>query len=276
MIGGDPALASLTVQPLRRRRLAMDDIVIEIDRPPQDENRVADHIPVLVGAWTGRNKAEHQRLSEQLSQAEVKIAKLSQEHQSRGAEIDSRQKDFQNQLGARARKIQELEAAVENLAAAKFRLEKDVNAKATVAEGKAKELGARLAAALKERKELEARHAKELEDQASKHKVELERREQVKAQEVVRLQQAVQEKSKALKVVELELTRYRAAKPGAGPAAKGAAPASGAPRAPAGSSAPRPNASGATARPAKAEKSSVLPPGDDQEDWDILVDKLDK
>jgi len=220
-----------------------------------------------------RSKVEHHRLTEQLSQAEAKIAKLSHEQNSRVAESDSRQKDFQNQLGARARKIQELEAAVENLAAAKTRLEKDGNVKATVAEGKAKELGAKFAAALKERKELEARHAKELEDQASKHRAELERREQVKAQEVVRLQQAVQEKSKALKVVELELTRYRT-KPGAGPA-KSAAPASGAPRVPPAASAPRPTA--ATAKPAPAkEKSSLLPPGDDQEDWEILVDKLDK
>ena len=56
-----------------------------------------------------------------------------------------------------------------------------------------------------------------MEELNAKQKAEIERREQVKAQEVQRLQAAVQEKSKALKVVELELARYKNKPPGARP-----------------------------------------------------------
>jgi hypothetical protein len=81
----------------------------------------------------------------------------------------------------------------------------------------------KLQAAMGERKAMEAKHLKDLEDAVAKHKAEMDRREQVKAQEVKRLQEAVQEKSKQLKVVELELARYKN-KPGAPAARPAAAP----------------------------------------------------
>jgi len=232
-----------------------------------------------------KDKAEHQRLSEQLAEAEVRLSRASQEQQSRAAGFETRQKEWQSQLAIRAKKTQELEAAVENLMSAKARLEKEVNSKAAVTEVKAKELLAKLAVALKERKDLEARHAKELADQSSKHKLELERRDQMKSQEVLRLQHAVQEKSKALKVVELELARYKnkpAAAPTTGSAKAAAAPAADGSRPSAGPIS-RPNLKPAVPKPVapapkeiKPEKSPVFPPGDDQEDWTALVDKLDK
>ena len=103
----------------------------------------------------------------------------------------------------------------------------------------------------------------------------------MKGQEVVRLQHAVQEKSKALKVVELELARYKSrpagaptvgsAKPLATPAPDGTRPTAG--------PISKPNLKPAVPKPAAhtpKEVKPVLPPGDDQEDWTALVDKLDK
>jgi hypothetical protein len=92
-------------------------------------------------------------------------------------------------------------------------------------EGRVNEAAAKLSAASKEKKELEARHLKELDDLVAKQKLESERRDTVRAQEVQRLQQAVQEKSKALKVVELELARYKTKGAAAPSAARSAAPA---------------------------------------------------
>src|SRR5581483_7488643 len=122
------------------------------------------------------------------------------------------------QLALRARKVSELEQALEAAGQNKARAEKELQAKIAAAEGKAQEASMKLAQAAKEKKDLEARHLKELEDQVQKQKAEIERREAIKQQEVTRLQAAVQEKSKALKVGELELARYKN-KP-AGPAAK--------------------------------------------------------
>src|SRR3712207_7353213 len=88
-----------------------------------------------------------------------------------------------------------------------------MNAKVAAAEAKANEAATKLAAAQRERKELEAKQLKEIEDLNAKQKAELERRDSIKAQEVARLQQSVQEKSKALKVAELELARYKSKAP---------------------------------------------------------------
>jgi hypothetical protein len=135
------------------------------------------------------------QLKEELNTAKASIAQLTQEAQQRTADADAKLKEIQGQLTTRARKIQELELALETVVGAKNRSEKDLNAK--------------LAAALRERKELEAKRLKDIEELNAKQKVELERRDSIKSQEVARLQQFVQEKSKALKVAELELARYK-------------------------------------------------------------------
>ena len=102
------------------------------------------------------------------------------------------------------------------------KVEKELGAKVQGAEAKAAEATTKMQALAREKKDLEGKHLKDMEDQAAKQKAELDRREQVKAQEVQRLQAAVQEKSKALKVVELELARYKN-KPAGAPAKPGAA-----------------------------------------------------
>ena len=67
----------------------------------------------------------------------------------------------------------------------------------------------RLQAELRERQDGESRQARELEAIVGRHKQELERKEQQRQQEISKLRESVQEKAKALRVVELELERYK-------------------------------------------------------------------
>lgn len=177
-------------------------------------------------------KKHADELGAKLQRAEARIAQIQQEATTRAQEMETRLKDAQSQLAQRQRRVAELEQAVETSSAARTRSEKELQAKIAAAEHKAQETTSKLQAAMAERKSLEAKHLKDLEDAGGKHKAEMERREQVKAQEVKRLQEAVQEKSKQLKVVELELARYKN-KPGA-PArpATSAAPAAARPAPP--------------------------------------------
>ncbi len=234
-------------------------------------------------------KAEYAQSSQRATAQQQQLARLNQEQQARLTDLETKQKEGQAQLAIRARKVQELESAVENLHGVKSRLEKEVHAKVAAAEEKAKDLTVKLNASVKDRKDYEFRHQKDLEELAAKHKLESERREAVKGQEVLRLQQAVQEKSKALKVAELELARYKgkpslagASKPLSTPAepsrTSGATAALGVSGA--NSSKPRPVAAAkpapAPARPAPA-KSPLIPQGEEEQDeWSRLVDELDK
>ncbi|MBS1152793.1 MAG: aglZ, partial [Myxococcaceae bacterium] len=111
---------------------------------------------------------------------------------------------------------------LEGASSTKAKGEKELGAKVAVAEAKANDAATKLQSLMREKKELEGKHLLQMEELGAKQKAELDRREQVKAQEVQRLQAAVQEKSKALKVVELELARYKN-KPAAGAARPAAA-----------------------------------------------------
>lgn len=160
-----------------------------------------------------QTRAESKRLQEdlqgKLNRADARITQLTQEFQGRGAKAEQDAKDALQQLTVRSRKIQELEKAVETAHSAKIRLEKELTARLVAGDSNLNEGNARIAALLKERKEVEGRHLREVEEINAKHKAELERRDSVKSQETARLQQAVLEKSKALKVIELELARYK-------------------------------------------------------------------
>jgi myosin heavy subunit len=157
------------------------------------------------------------------ARAERQLAQANQEVKTRVGELENKIKEAHDQLAHRAHKIQELEAALEALYSGKSRMEKEHASKLSSLASRSDEAAARLAAAMKERKDLEGRHLKELEDLAGKHKADLERRDSVRLQEVARLQQAVQEKSKALKVVELELARHRTKGTGSAPSKPAAA-----------------------------------------------------
>ncbi len=144
-----------------------------------------------------------------LQRTEARVAQVQVEAQARNQDAEAKAKDLNNQLALRGRRVSELEQALEGASSTRAKGEKELGAKVAVAETKANEAAAKLQAMTRERKELEGKHVAQLEELGIKQKAELDRREQVKAQEVLRLQSAVQEKSKALKVVELELARYK-------------------------------------------------------------------
>ena len=108
----------------------------------------------------------------------------------------------------------------------------------------AQDLTQKLAAAQRVQKDLEARLQKEGAEQAQKLKAELERREAQRQQEVARLQQALQEKSKQLKVMELEVQRIKQ---------KGGSPSSGSPL-------PSPGCAQVSASPSPAARKPPPPP----------------
>ena len=160
----------------------------------------------------------------------------------------------------------------------------------------------RLQASVREKKELEARHAKEVAEAAEKHRAEVDRKEQQRAQDIGRLQASVQEKAKALKVAELELQRLKA-KGGALPAAARPAAAKLATTVPNMPAAPAPAAPRAAAAPPPAvdpfpnneveepqEPTVVMSlnvakavveqpqkkPGAPDDEWNDVVDAIDK
>ncbi len=57
---------------------------------------------------------------------------------------------------------------------------------------------------------LEAKQSKDLQELHAKHRVDVERRDQLKAQEIRQLQEALQEKAKLLKIAEFEIARAKA------------------------------------------------------------------
>jgi hypothetical protein len=123
------------------------------------------------------------------------------------------EKEGQAALAARAKRVLELEQALEAATGARAKAEKDLGQRAQVAEAKAVEVTQKLAATQRVQKELEARVQKEGQDLSLKHKGEMDRREAQRAQEVARLQQALQEKAKSVKILELELQRFKSRVP---------------------------------------------------------------
>ena len=208
-----------------------------------------------------------------------------QELQARGEETEAKLKESQGQLAARAKKIQELESAVETAHVSRQRAEKELSQRAAAAESRANEATARLTAIQKDRKEAEVRLHREVEELTAKQKGELDRRDAIKAQELGRLQAALQEKSKQLKVVELELQRYKTKGPAAArPAARPARPPAAAPRRPPEErtvSAPKPVA--AKAPPPAAEpidedegdRTVMIQVGSGDDEWSKLLDNLE-
>ena len=167
-------------------------------------------------------------VNQKLQRAEGRVAQLTQDLSTKLGDLETRSKEAQLQLQQRTKKIQELELAFENATSAKTRAEKDAAARIAAAESRANEASAKMGGLAKERKDLEGKQLNELNELIAKQKTELERRDAIKAQEVARLQQTVQEKSKQLKVVELELARYKTK----GTAAAGAPKAGGVARPP--------------------------------------------
>ncbi|HEX9049707.1 MAG TPA: hypothetical protein VF841_04160, partial [Anaeromyxobacter sp.] len=99
--------------------------------------------------------------------------------------------------------------------------ERDLVGRATAAEARAAEAARRIDQLAAERREAEARGARAVEEAQARFREELQRRDQLRAQEVGRLQAAVQERAKREKALEMELARARGARNVAQPAAGG-------------------------------------------------------
>jgi len=181
----------------------------------------------LQAAQQERRKVEEEGgLRVQRAEARAKELDLKAEQALQAR--DRIEREGQTGLQQRAKRIQDLEQALEAATAAKARAEKDLAARAQQAEAKAQDLIQRLATALRVQKDLEARLQKEGTEQSQRFKGELERREAQRQQEVARLQQALQEKSKQVKVMELDLQRLKQ-RGGPGPSPGSSVPKPGSP-----------------------------------------------
>ncbi len=172
-------------------------------------------------------------LQSAVSQLQHDRRKLEEDGSARSARAEGKIKDLEARLAeavgarerqnrevqelsaARSRKIQELEQSVELSNAGRARIERELGQRASLAEAKALEMSQKLAQTQRLQRELEGRLQKETGEAAAKMRAELERREAQRSQEVTRLQQALQEKAKALKVMELELQRVKNRPPSA-------------------------------------------------------------
>lgn len=109
---------------------------------------------------------------------------------------------------SRSKRVKELETALEASNAARIRSEKEASARAVSLEIKLQEAKGKSDAWVFEKRDLELLHQKKFEELSARSRLEFERREAIKAQEIQRLQTALQEKTKALRVLELELGRH--------------------------------------------------------------------
>jgi ParB family chromosome partitioning protein len=159
----EAARADNTDQKERAQR-AQADLAQERDRlkttlggQVETQNQKIQELTALLQANKADSKKSQDELFAKYSKLDAKFAQLNQEAQIRVGDLEAKHKEAQTQLTTRARKIQELEQALENMHSAKVRVEKDVNARAAAAEIKANEALVRLSVLQKERKEIEAR-----------------------------------------------------------------------------------------------------------------------
>ena len=156
--------------------------------------------------------SEQARAEEALAEANQRIADSEAQRNElaeRLEQYEGRHRELQTQLAAHQKRLGEFETAAESAATARARTERETHAKLQAAEQRANEASSRLASMIQEWKVADARHTKELDDVSGKFRQEIERRESVKSQEVRRLQESLQEKSKLLKVAEFELARWK-------------------------------------------------------------------
>ncbi len=154
-----------------------------------------------------RREAELRRLSQQ---AEAQLAAEKSQSQRAVEEHDRTIQELTEQTRIRAKRAQEIEKALETATSQRSRLEREQQKTVEEVDAKLNDLTTRLTNAQREKKEVELRISRELDEVAARHRAELGRREQQRGLEVGRLQTALQDKTKALKVAELELARIKA------------------------------------------------------------------
>jgi ParB family chromosome partitioning protein len=170
--------------------------------------RVAELQSALSQLNHDRRRVEEE-VAARSTRAEGKIKDLEARLTEAVGARERQERELQAASAARARKIQELEQSVELGNAGRARVERELGQRAQAAEAKALELSQKLAQTQRLQRELEGRLQKETGEAAAKMRAEIERRDAQRSQEVARLQQALQEKAKALKVMELELLRVK-------------------------------------------------------------------
>ena len=241
---------TLKAQELQKRLEAASHQLEGLKKDSQSATAQRDQKLSELAAELAKEKAARKKLEDEGQQlraqadARVKdaLAKLE------GARVEAAQKEqaAQQQLALRTKKVQEMEQALESAQSGKARAEREAAAKLAAGESKERELTAKLQQAMRALKESEAKAMAAVDDATAKAKTEIERRDQQRAGEIQRLQQSLQEKSKQLKVAELEVQRLKSraeappppprppvnsARPPTGglPAARAAAPARAAP-----------------------------------------------
>jgi DNA repair exonuclease SbcCD ATPase subunit len=232
----------------------------------------------------GERRREADEWSARVTREQGRARELEKALEAARADKAKALAEANEKVAARGRRSQEIEQALESAVGAKARLERDAGAKVVQLEARAAEAVQRMQAALRERKDVEVKHARELEELSARHKSDLERREQQRLVEIQKLQGSVQEKSKALKVAELELARIKAkagpaaarasaaAASAARPSAVAAAPKSPAPAAPAARGEGSSDGTRVMAVPEKAADGGK----EVADDWSDVIDKLDK
>jgi ParB family transcriptional regulator, chromosome partitioning protein len=188
------------------------------------EARIAELQSSIAGSQQERRRAEEEAAS-RLQRLEARAKELEAKAEQGGAARERAEREAQQALLSRTRKIQELEQALEQALGVKARLERELGQRVQVAESKALEASQKLVSAQRIQKELETRLAREGLEASARFKTEVERREAQRTQEVGRLQQALQEKAKAVKVLELELQRNKRTAPPTGVPLRAAVPA---------------------------------------------------
>jgi ParB family chromosome partitioning protein len=132
--------------------------------------------------------------------------------ETRAQELAARAEQAAREAGlaqaARAR-VQEVEAQLLAAGQARARLEKELSARATAAEARAADGARRIEQLAAERREAEARAVKAVEEAQARFRDELGRRDQLRAEEIQRLQAALQDRARREKALELELQRAK-------------------------------------------------------------------
>jgi hypothetical protein len=157
---------------------------------------------------------------EALADWKARAVKAEQQHKALQAELQQRTAGAQGQLNEalaqlqeRTQRIRELERAVEAAAAARAQAEKEASARVAAQELKTQEALLRLANQSKERKEWEGQMRAEMEALSKQQRQEWERREATKVREMQGLLLTVQEKSKEVRRLELELEKQHVPRP---------------------------------------------------------------
>ena len=145
--------------------------------------------------------------------AEGKLAgdldRVRAERDERAAAAGEAERRLAEATAAIETRIKAMERAAATAAEARERAERDLTARVAQAEARLADAARRQSQALQERKEADARALRALAEAQARFQEELQQRDTMRAQEAQRLQAALQERSRQVRVLELEVQRTR-------------------------------------------------------------------